>query len=118
MQTRQSVQLKRLLGLDTSAEDAAVDAGIDFALQNARELVKNYCRLDSVPAGLNTTVLRMAMDIYRNENCGSGEARAVKSLAMGDTKTEFASTQSEGYEASLLKNYAKQLNRYRRVVFR
>lgn len=118
MQTKQSVQLKLLLGFDASVEDSAMDAGVDFALQNAKEIVKNYCNLGSIPAGLNTTVLRMAMDIYRNENCGSGEARAVKSLAMGDTKTEFASTQSESFEASLLKNYAKQLSRYRKVSFR
>ncbi len=62
-------RLSALLGI--SDPDETVKVHLEFALENAEDTVKNYCHIDEIPAGLETTVLRMAMDIYRNEHMGS-----------------------------------------------
>ena len=62
--------------------------------------------------------MRMAMDLYRNEQFGdSAVPMAVKSISEGDTSTSFGTIESSGYAQTLLKNYQKQLNRYRKVGF-
>lgn len=106
--------LKGLLGVTEEGQGSA----LEFALKDAEETVKNYCNLAELPKGLEHTVLRMAMDIYRNEQFGEGAAPvAVKSISEGDTSVSFGAAESPGYAQSLLKNYRKQLNRYRKVVF-
>ena len=91
---------------------------MEFALQDAEETVKNYCNLEEIPKGLEHTVMRMAMDLYRNEQFGDSTVpMAVKSISEGDTSTSFGTIESSGYAQTLLKNYQKQLNRYRKVGF-
>lgn len=108
--------VKTLLGISESNTEK--DTQAEFALDSAEELVKNYCNIKEIPAGLSSTVVKMAVDIFRNEEYGLAQKpQTAKAVTMGDTKTEFASVQSESYEASLLKCYQKHLNRYRRVVF-
>lgn len=107
-------KLKSLLGV--KEEEKTIH--LEFALDNAEEAVKNYCHIDTIPEGLSMTLLRMAMDIYRNERLGEAEVpQAVKSISMGDTSTSFGVTETTGYAESLLRDYKKQLNPYRRVVF-
>lgn len=107
-------KLKALLGI----QDGQADMELEFALENAEETVKNYCHVDEIPAGLSTTIFRMAMDIYRNEQPGSaGVPMDVKSISEGDTSTSFGTVSTDGYGQSLLKAYQKQLNNYRRVRF-
>lgn len=109
-------KLKLLLGISDS--DAGIDTAVEFAIDNAEETVKNYCHIDSIPEGLSTTVLRMAMEIYRNERPGeSNVPQAVKSISAGDTSTSFGTVETTGYAESLLKNYKSQLNRYRKVAW-
>ncbi len=104
--------LKEMLG----AEDK--DVQIEFALQSAKDIVTDYCNIEVIPKSLETTVIRMAMDIYRNEQPGESEKpQAVKSVSVGDTSTSFGDAASTDYTESILKNYTKQLNRYRRVTF-
>lgn len=106
--------LKGLLGASGDGQGLA----LEFALKDAEETVKNYCNLVELPKGLEHTVLRMAMDIYQNEQFGdSAVPVAVKSISEGDTSTSFGAAESPSYAQSLLKNYRKQLNRYRKVVF-
>lgn len=64
-------RLSALLGI--SDPDETVKVHLEFALENAEDTVRNYCHIDEIPAGLETTVLRMAMDIYRNEHMGSAD---------------------------------------------
>ena len=72
--------------------------------------------IDEIPAELETTVLRMAMDIYRNEKPGETETpQRVSSAQIGDTSTSFG-TVSASFTDSLMKNYKSSLNRYRKVV--
>lgn len=108
--------LKKLLGIPE--EDVSKDILIQFVISNVEETIKNYCNIEEVPEGLINTAYRMAMDIYRNEQPGEAEnPQAVKSVSVGDTSTSFGDIASSDYAQSILKDYAKQLNRYRRVVF-
>lgn len=105
--------LKEMLGVEDK------DVQIEFALESAKNVVTDYCNIEEIPASLETTVIRMAIDIYRNEQPGESEKpQAVKSVSIGDTSTSFGDTASSDYTQSILKNYAKQLNRYRRVTFK
>lgn len=108
-------RLAMLLG--KPGTDEIMLARIEFALDNAKEIALNYCHIEEIPEGLETTVLRMAMDIYRNEKPGEEDTpRAVSSVQMGDTTTAFGAL-STGFSDSLMKNYKASLNRYRKVVF-
>lgn len=107
-------KLKALLGIMDEDKDALTE----FALENAEEIIKNYCHIDTIPEGLSTTLLRMAADVYRTEQYGGGEAPAViKSITEGDTSTSYDTAETAAYAESVLKNYKAQLRRYRRVVF-
>ncbi len=105
---------KALLGITENENDALVQ----FALESAEEIIKNYCHIDGVPEGLNTTMYRMAADIYRNEQFGQqGSISRVTSISEGDTTTSFGGMESE-FTKGLLKDYDMALRQYRRVVFR
>lgn len=106
--------LKSLLGITEEGQEPL----LEFALRDAEETVKNYCNLEEIPEGLEHTIMRMAMDLYRNEQFGdSAVPMAVKSISEGDTSTSFGIVESSGYAQALLKDYQKQLNRYRKVKF-
>ncbi len=115
-ESRLSVErLSALLGIDEP--DETVKIHLEFVLENAEDTVKNYCHIDEIPVELETTVLRMAMDIYRNEKMGSANVpQSVSSVQTGDTTTSFKTSATE-FSESLMKNYKTVLNRYRKVVF-
>ena len=107
-------RLSALLGI--SDPDETVKVHLEFALENAEDTVKNYCHIDEIPVGLETTVLRMAMDIYRNEHMGSADIpQTVSSVQIGDTTTSFKTSAAE-FSESLMKNYKPVLNRYRKMA--
>lgn len=95
----------------------AKDVIVEFALDSAEETVKNYCHLEEIPEGLHNTLIRMAVELCRQEDYGSADgAHPVKSVTIGDTSTTFGDHSSE-YKESVLKKYEKTLNSYRKVVF-
>lgn len=108
-------KLKSLLGI----EDESKDVTLEFIISDAEETIKNYCNLEEVPEGLLNTSYRMAMDLYRNENVGHEESAlgSVSSISEGDTSTSFSHSADDNFKDTILKNYTKTLNRYRRVVF-
>lgn len=107
-------KLKFLLGITDTEKDVLVE----FAIENAEETVKNYCNIDDIPSGLLTTVLRMAADIYRNENFGDATVpQMISSMSVGDTSTSFQTPSAE-FSESIMKNFKPVLNRYRKVGFR
>ncbi len=107
-------RLKPLLGI--AAADTTQDTSIAFILGDVTETILNYCNLLELPAGLENTACRMAMDLYRNEGVGDAEApSAVSSIEEGDTTVQFRKAVDENFKDTLLKNYTPQLNRYRRV---
>lgn len=106
--------VKALLGVTDDTKDAL----IQFALDNAEETILNYCNIETVPEGLEKTQIRMAMDIYRNETLGTAASNGkVSSLSEGDTSISYGSQFDDTFKESILKQYNKVLNRYRRVVF-
>lgn len=103
--------------------DKLLGGGIDpelllFTLQRSRELVMNYCRIPEVPAGLEHTLLQLAVDLYRAEQPGKAQAAgAVKSISEGDISVSYGSAASEVENSGMafLKDYTKTLDRYRKA---
>jgi hypothetical protein len=108
------LKLKSLLGIELG--DTTKEAAINFVLEDVSETIKNYCNTDGVPDGLHSTMIRMAMDLYRNENLCSEESSlgSISSISEGDTSVNYRSSASE-FKEHLLKDYKIQLNRYRRI---
>lgn len=108
-------RLKSLLGI----EDDTKDNILEFIISDVEETIKNYCNIEEVPEGLINTSYRMAMDLYRNENVGHEESAlgSVSSISEGDTTTSFRQYADDNFKDTILKNYTKTLNRYRKVVF-
>ena len=106
-------RLKELLGI--SKEDVSQDPQLTFIMEDVEETVRNYCHIKNVPVGLVNTCYRMAIDLYRHEGLGEGEAPiTVTSISEGDTKTSFSSAAGT-LQGSILKSYKAQLNRYRKT---
>ena len=107
-------KIKLFLGIKGQEEDAV----LGVVLESVEEAILNYCNLQELPEGLYYTVVRMAIDVYRNECPGEKEIfQGVSSVSVGDTKTSFASAGDAGYLSGVLKEYKRQLNRYRKVGF-
>ncbi|WP_321835408.1 phage head-tail connector protein [Clostridium butyricum] len=109
-------KLKVLLGI--KIDDQSEDLLLEFVIDNIKEIILNHCNLDVLPDGLISTCYRMCMDLYRNENLGSKENSlgSISSISEGDTSTNFRSSMSE-FKDSILKDYKKQLNKYRKVAW-
>lgn len=109
-------KLKDLIGI--SKEDASKDVSLEFIMDSVKEIIMNYCNVDEIPDGLNTTAYRMALDIYQNDNV-SAESKTgpVSSITEGDTTVSFDTSSGDAFKDSLIKKYEAQLKRYRRVVF-
>lgn len=106
-------KLKLLLGITDDSKDAL----LQFCLDDVTETILNYCNIDAIPATLDNTAYRMAMELYRNENFGGSQAGSgqIASKSAGDTSVSYRD--DSGYAASIMKNHLPQLNRYRKLVF-
>ena len=109
-------KLKALLGI--IADDTSKDIILEFTIDNVKEIIFNHCHIEELPQGLINTAYRMCMDFYRNENLGdeSNPLGSISSISEGDTSTSFRSNIAE-FKDSLLKDYKKQLNKYRKVAW-
>lgn len=95
--------------------DPLKDVLIEFVLEDTKTIILNYCNVVSIPEGLQTTWLKMAMDLYRNENLGNEESgKYVSSISEGDSSVSFKTNYSD-FKDSLLKDYMSQLNKFRRL---
>lgn len=108
--------LKQLLGIND--EDTSKDAILNFTISNVEEIILNHCNIEELPEGLINTGYRMCIDLYRNENLGDegNPLGSISSISEGDTSTSFRSSIAE-FKDSLLKDYKKQLNKYRKVAW-
>lgn len=113
------MDLKRLKGLlGIPEDDVSQDISLRFIMDDVDETIRNYCNLKAVPAGLASTSYRMAIDLYRYDRPGEGEApAAVSSISEGDTSTSFTSA-ADALSGGILKDYKVQLNRYRKLGWR
>lgn len=106
--------LKTLLGMDAAQETN--DTILLFILETVITQVLDYCHRKDLPSGLKNTIVRMSVDMYREEQYGSASAPTKEqSVKVGDTSTTFSTEQSSYYVDSLMKNYEKQLNNYRKL---
>lgn len=108
-------KLRDYLGI----QDSSKDSMLEFIIADVEETIKNYCNLEEMPEGLLFTSYRMAVDLYRNENLGQEESAAgtVSSITEGDTSISFSKSTESDFKNTLLKNYEKTLQRYRKVAF-
>jgi len=109
-------QLKRLLGIDLI--DNNKDIYLEFILDDVFQIIKDYCHIKEVPEALNSTVLKMAIDLYRNQNLGEEETPlgSISSITEGDISVSYRSSANE-FKDSLLNDYKSQLNKYRKLVW-
>lgn len=107
-------KLRKLLGIPEGQDEV-----LEFIIADVEETIKNYCNVKEVPEGLLNTSYRMAMDLYRNENIGHEESAlgSVSSISEGDTSTSFRQYADDNFKDTILKNYKRTLNRYRKVTF-
>ena len=108
--------LKKLLGIKD--DDTSKDIAIKFALQDAYETIQNYCNTEGVAKPLYNTMIRIALDLYRNENVGSEEEKQViDSITEGDVKVSYKSAYSnvDTFKKSLINDYKSILNRFRKI---
>lgn len=108
-------KLKQLLGITDESKDVV----LQFIIDDVTETILNYCNIEEIPNGLVNTAYRMAIDLYRNENLGNEEYAlgSVSTISVGDTSTSFKQSVDDGFKETLLKNYIRSLNKYRRVVW-
>lgn len=108
------IRLKGLLGIDL--EDKSKDAFVMFALEDAKDTILNYCHIEEIPQKLNTTIIKIALDIYRNENLGSEEESQGTVSSTSDGSTTVSFKKNEDYiKNSIVKDYTKTLNKFRKL---
>jgi len=95
---------------------------ICLAIEEAQQVILNYCNIKQVPDALRFTWANMACDIVKSFNAAeTGEPvnGAPASVNMGDTTVSVSNTQSgTGHVVDLdafIQNYREQLNKFRRV---
>ena len=113
-QQEKLTKLKSLLGISDSSKEIL----IEFALEKAKDMICNYCRIDSVPTALENVQLSMAMDIYRSDSLGKEQVEGtVKSMTEGDVSISFSSAFGSGESSGtgFLKSYTIQLDKFRKL---
>ena len=107
--------LKVLLGIEI--DDASKDVILNFVMNNVVETILNYCNIDELPKGLINIAYRMAIDLYHNESIGVENSKlgTVSSIREGDVSTSFNQFTDINFSTTILKDYTKTLNRYRRI---
>ena len=118
-------RLKTLLGI--TGEDK--DVPLQFALDDTKTTILNYCNLSYVPKGLETVWFKMAIEFYKSSgastgsiNVGANASGKVSSISEGDTSVSFDTSSSSGSTSAqtsttdgLINSYIVQLNQYRKV---
>ena len=95
---------------------------ICMAIEEAEQVIKNYCNLREVPTELAFTWANMACDIvksYNAEETGEPVNGGPASVSMGDTTVSISNSRSgTGHVVDLdglIQNYREQLQKFRRV---
>lgn len=100
--------LKMLLGVTGNDKDGL----LQFVLDSVINQVRTHCNMDElepIPPGLESIIVRMAVDLWRQEGYGQEAAvMDIKSVKRGDVTTAFERVSSG-------MNYEKQLNAYRKL---
>ena len=97
--------LKRLL--DIPSENTDEDDRVSFVIDYAEYAVKNYCRIDEIPAELAGVVIMVARDLFSSEGISG-----LKSIKEGDVRFEFG--ENAFGEDKILNTYHCQLEIFRK----
>ena len=94
---------------------------IKMCVDEAEQVILNYCNITEVPAALNFTWANMACDIVKSfvaEETGEPINGTPASLTMGDTTISLNNAvNTTGHQIDmdvLVKNYKEQLQKFRR----
>lgn len=115
---RMLAKLARLLGKQPGGDS---DALLRDALDDAMDVVKNYCNITEIPRELESTVVKMARDVWRAEGYGQDTpAASVASVSRGDVSVSYTSGSGDNYSdannqggAGFARAYQKILNSFR-----
>ncbi len=92
------------------------DFNLEYSLDSAISIIKNYCGIESIPEGLENTVIDMAVDIFKSgQYSGEYEGGRLKSITEGDISMSFGDMLYEQYGLSGVKNYEKRMMPFRRI---
>ncbi len=91
--------LKMLLGIANNEQDKL----LQFLLDEVRDMICGYCRIESVPTKLEGLVPVIAADLYRRK--GYGEAEAPQEISTITEDKRSVSFHKQETETDFLKNY-------------
>lgn len=111
-------EVKKLLGIT----DISKDDILDFIIKKVIARVIRYCNLKTIPLELETTIISMVIDGYRQIELGKEKPEGeAKSVTRGDTSVSYLTSveivQKWSNNPSLLNDYKAELNQYRKVRF-
>ncbi len=93
-----------------------ITAALEQSAVSAISIAKNYCGIDEIPEGLESTVIDIAVDIFKSgQYGGADETGRLKSITEGDISMSFGDTLFEQYGLSSIKNYEKRMIPFRRI---
>ena len=118
-------KLKTLLGITGDDKDIL----LQFALDDTKATILNYCNLTFIPKGLETVWIKMSIEFYKASgasagsiNVGASASGKVSSISEGDTSVSFDTSSSSGSTSGqssttdgIVNNYIVQLNQFRKV---
>lgn len=96
------------------------DAVLDLYIEEVGQSIKTYCNRSDIPKELRYVHANMVVDFIEGEKRRTepdGNS-AVASIREGDTTVQFGSAKVESRERAteqLLYDYAKQLNKFRKL---
>lgn len=118
------------------ASGAITEVNEQLAIDETEQVIKNYCNINLVPAGLNFTWANMAVDLlkytYASNSADTSSAEPdsaeVSSVKIGDTQIQLGGASTTNQRAAALRshtamldsitmNYKEQLNKFRRMVW-
>ena len=115
--------------------EAITELDIQLAVDEVKEVIKNYCSIDDIPEALKYTWANMAVDLvrYQYESNNSSEdvlndidASDVSNIKIGDTQIALQGNNSERSKTlkshrpnldQIVMNNKEQLNKFRRMVW-
>ena len=97
-------QLKMLLGITDSEQDNL----LQFLLDEVRDMICGYCRIDEVPTKLESLIPVIAADLYRCKGYGTTDTPQTVSAITEDRQT--ISFHKNETESDLLSNYHRRLS--------
>mgnify|MGYP004645691157 FL=1 len=116
METIIELVKRKLRGIEMTEDD------IRLAVEEAQQVILNFCNISEVPAALRFTWANMATDILKSlnaEDTGGAVSGGPASISMGDTNLSFSTSGSTtGHVVdldNLINNYAAQLKKFRRI---